>query len=344
MLSPAVLPTSAVPLLPELDGLSRHAEQLREAAQWRLSTRDPEQASSGLHESYSPHRMHLHGDPQAFDMRLARQPLGSLELSCLSFGTEVELEQAWTTDFVLVTTQLRGHSQIRTLGDEVGGAAGLIVVDSPEAPVTKRFSPDSWRLNLRIERQAIERLFERLYERPLCGPMLFQPSIPQDSALHERWLALLRLVASQLGAPSVPSLLGPLEEMAMLLLLTELPHNQATLCGAVPPLPAPRHVRRAEEFMRAHLGEALTLAAIAEASGTSIRSLTAGFRQFRQTTPMRWLHEQRLQAVRLHLQQAQPHESVSSIALHWGFAHLGRFAGDYLRRFGESPSATLRRC
>lgn len=337
------LPASATPLLAELDYLSQHAEQLRQAAHWRLSTRDPEQASSGLHQSYSPHRMHLHGDPQAFDMRLARHPVGSLELSSLSFGTEVELEQAWTTDFVLVTTQLCGHSQIRTLGCEVAGSAGLIVIDSPETPVTKRFSQDSWRLNLRIERQAIERLFERLYERPLPGPMQFQPSIPQDSALHERWLALLRLVSSQMGAPSAPSLFGPLEEMAMLLLLTELPHNHAALCSAAPPLPAPRHVRRAEEFMRAHLGEALTLAAIAEASGTSIRSLTAGFRQFRQTTPMRWLQEQRLQAVRRHLQQARPDESVSSIALHWGFGHLGRFAGDYLRRFGEVPSATLRR-
>lgn len=339
MTSPA---TPALPLV-ELDSLSQRAEQLRQAAQWRLSTRDPERASSGLHESYSPHRLRLYGDPAAFDMRLARQPLGSLELSCLSFGTEVELEQAWTTDFVLVTTQLCGHSQVRTRADEVQGAAGLIVVDSPEAPVTKRFSQDSWRLNLRIDRPAIERLFERLYERPLRGPMQFHPAIPQDSALHERWLALLRLVTSQLGAPSVPALLGPLEEMAMLLLLTELPHNQMIANPAAPPLPAPRHVRRAEEYMRAHLGEALTLAAIAAASGTSIRSLTAGFSQFRQTTPMRWLHEQRLQAVRRHLQQAAAHESVSSIALHWGFAHLGRFAGDYLRRFGESPSATLRR-
>lgn len=337
-------PPAAILPLAELDSLSQRAELLRQTAQWRLSTRDPAQASGGLHESYSPHRMQLHGDPAAFEMRLARQPLGSLELSCLSFGAEVELEQAWTTDFVLVTTQLSGHSRIRTRADEVGGAAGLIVVDSPEAPVTKRFSPDSWRLNLRIERQAMERLFERLYERPLNGPMQFHPAIAQDSALHERWLALLRLVSSQLGMPSVPAMLGPLEEMAMLLLLTEQPHNHAALGHAAPPLPAPRHVRRAEEFMRAHLGEPLTLAQIAAASGTSIRSLTAGFRQFRQTTPMRWLHEQRLQAVRRHLQQARPDESVSSIALHCGFGHLGRFAGDYISRFGEAPSATLRRC
>jgi AraC-like DNA-binding protein len=35
--------------------------------------------------------------------------------------------------------------------------------------------------------------------------------------------------------------------------------------------------------------------------------------------------------------------SVKAIALHWGFLHLGRFAVNYRRWFGESPSATLAR-
>jgi AraC-like DNA-binding protein len=31
------------------------------------------------------------------------------------------------------------------------------------------------------------------------------------------------------------------------------------------------------------------------------------------------------------------------VALYYGFAHLGRFAGEYRKAFGESPSETLRR-
>ena len=35
--------------------------------------------------------------------------------------------------------------------------------------------------------------------------------------------------------------------------------------------------------------------------------------------------------------------SVTDIAMRFGFRELGRFAGDYRARFGESPSETLRR-
>jgi AraC-like DNA-binding protein len=34
--------------------------------------------------------------------------------------------------------------------------------------------------------------------------------------------------------------------------------------------------------------------------------------------------------------------NVSEVAYRWGFTHLGRFAGAYRARFGESPSQTLR--
>ena len=35
--------------------------------------------------------------------------------------------------------------------------------------------------------------------------------------------------------------------------------------------------------------------------------------------------------------------NVASVALRWGFEHMGRFANQYRRAFGETPSQTLRR-
>jgi AraC-like DNA-binding protein len=34
--------------------------------------------------------------------------------------------------------------------------------------------------------------------------------------------------------------------------------------------------------------------------------------------------------------------TVTDVALKWGFNHLGRFSGFYVRQFGEAPSETLR--
>lgn len=34
---------------------------------------------------------------------------------------------------------------------------------------------------------------------------------------------------------------------------------------------------------------------------------------------------------------------VTDVALDAGYAHLGRFAADYWHRYGEAPSATLKR-
>jgi AraC-like DNA-binding protein len=34
--------------------------------------------------------------------------------------------------------------------------------------------------------------------------------------------------------------------------------------------------------------------------------------------------------------------TVTAVALRWGFGHLGRFAVAYRRKYGRSPSDTLR--
>ena len=106
---------------------------------------------------------------------------------------------------------------------------------------------------------------------------------------------------------------------------------------------AARHVRAAEEYIRAHAESPLTVEAIASAVGIGVRSLHLAFRRHRETTPRALLENVRMELARARLLAPSQGMTVTDAALESGFVHLGRFAVAYRHRFGESPSETLRR-
>jgi AraC-like DNA-binding protein len=103
------------------------------------------------------------------------------------------------------------------------------------------------------------------------------------------------------------------------------------------------YVRRAEEIMHARLAEPLTIPQIAAEVGVGKRALQAAFAEHRNASPRAVLNGMRLDAARNALMSARPMDTVTTVALDSGFAHLGRFARAYAERFGERPSETLRR-
>jgi AraC-like DNA-binding protein len=102
-------------------------------------------------------------------------------------------------------------------------------------------------------------------------------------------------------------------------------------------------VRRAERFIIDNADAQITISDVADHLGISLRSLQAGFRQWRETTPTVFLRQARLQLVRDELLRLSPEANVTTAALRHGFSHLGRFSAQYRSAFGEDPSATLRR-
>jgi len=108
------------------------------------------------------------------------------------------------------------------------------------------------------------------------------------------------------------------------------------------PFPSPRGVLRAARFIDAHLEEPLSIDAVATAAGISGRTLHQHFRD-RGLSPMRYVRERRFSRVREALLAADAAENVTAIATNCGFSHLGRFAVEYRKRYGETPSQTLRR-
>ena len=106
--------------------------------------------------------------------------------------------------------------------------------------------------------------------------------------------------------------------------------------------PAPSEaVRRAAGFIRMSGHEPVCIGAIAMASGISVRTLYRSFVREYGTTPMQYLKRWRMDRVRVKLLSAGPGTTVTRVAFECGVTHLGRFAQEYSRAFGEAPSETL---
>lgn len=104
-----------------------------------------------------------------------------------------------------------------------------------------------------------------------------------------------------------------------------------------------RAVRAALEYIEHQTDEPPTVSEICRASGVSWRTLDYAFRERFGVTPKQYLQATRLMRVRQKILQSDRASSISEIAAHWGFWHMGQFAADYRNQFGELPSRTLRR-
>ncbi len=107
--------------------------------------------------------------------------------------------------------------------------------------------------------------------------------------------------------------------------------------------PAAPGMCRAAEWICEHLQEPITRADLCAVSGLNVRTLSRVFRRRYGQGPVTFVRERRLDAVHRRLLASDREQtSVSEVALDYGFAHLGRFAENYRRAFGELPSDTLR--
>jgi len=91
--------------------------------------------------------------------------------------------------------------------------------------------------------------------------------------------------------------------------------------------------------LRDNLERKLALSDLARVAGASERTLQKQFRQVLGMSPVRYVRRLRLIAARQEILQAGA-ASVADIAMRFGCPHLGRFAADYRKCFGETPSAT----
>jgi AraC-like DNA-binding protein len=325
--------------------LSRTLPRLANINPYR--TDDLDAAREHISSLFVPHRLDVIGRHQVLDVCISRAQIEGVSLVYHRHGAHVSVRPQLLRDFFLLQIPIRGEAFVTVDKHKVHCSPKQAVMISPTLGVDMTFGEGCEQLIVRIERTDLEHHVEQQLGRRIEAPVEFAPAVPLTTTAAQEITSLLRFMTVTLTeAGGICSSAIARKHMASLLIsgLTScLDHNyREEMFEGVVSRPRPAFISKAQEFIRSNIGEVIGPQDIAEAVDVSTRTLFAGFKTYLNTTPMRYLKDLRLDMVRATLSSMESRNaSVTTIAMNYGFLHLGHFCAAYKRRFGELPRDTL---
>jgi AraC-like DNA-binding protein len=250
-------------------------------------------------------------------------------------------------DFVLVSQQISGRLAVRAENGERLLLPGEHVVLDAHTAYRLRWEENCHIFHARIPRiefeTAVAEFTGASEPAAVHFPLRWRPSKPGRVAVAKVMQLLLRNAAPN-GLLASGALLSAQMRRMLIASLVEaysgaFHATDAGSSGAVRP-PA---VRRAIAYLEDAAAEDVRISDVAAAARLSTRALQEAFRKHLDTTPMAYLKSIRLARAHADLRQLSVEDgmTVAAVAYRWGFGNLGRFAADYRREFGRSPSEVL---
>jgi AraC-like DNA-binding protein len=287
-------------------------------------TTRPDIARSHLAAIFANHDLRLSAGKVDFSHQQAK--LCDAAIGLLRYGTEVEVV-APALDCYVAQLTLDGEVAFRAERFETRLSAGTLFVMNPGLRYRKTWSRDARQLMIKIPRS---RLAAHAGRAVRFAP---QPSDLQAADGFVSYVAhVCRDLASSRGLSAHDGLRREMEDLLLSALLSAQPHDLTD--------DAPAYLHRAEAHIRAHPFRSVALSELVAVSGASERALQQAFRRYRETSPLDFSRDVRLDAARAALVEGA---SVTGAALEFGFTHFSRFAQSYAARFGEKPSEAAKR-
>ena len=299
----------------------------------RVGSDDADEISSWVARRDGDHSRVVHGTgPYGF--RLARIETPSVQIAWAS----TRLANTLRARFRLPTFHVPlGGSQRYAFGRRrFEAAAGRLVFMAPETDVTRHSDGDPL-VAIELDPSAFESEVQSRHGNDRVewprAPRTVELAEPLQRELIEAIAALVHMhlpdaaAAGQMHSESrvLSALAGALT---------------GSMSGSIT-LVSVQRLKHLEDWIDAHVSEAITLGRLCEAAQIGERSLQFAFQARRGMSPMRFVCERRLAAAQRRLFRAGPDEDVTAIATSLGFTHLGRFSRTYCAAFGEAPSQTL---
>jgi AraC-like DNA-binding protein len=309
-----------------------------------MRTRNLEEAIDAVSKVYCPHTVEVVGPVGDIDALLEVAHPTLQPLVSLSYSVPVKIDALNFSRLFLMMHCARGAAATTQGRHSAEWSQGQTIPFSAGFDTRLWFDRAFLQRSLRLDIDKLEAQCARWLGHPLEEPLRFALR-PFSDDLEEIWRRTLSYLWSseERGLPLGPAAKSAFDEYLLTLLLHHHPHNYSNEMAEDASAPVPGVVRRAEHFMADSADTPITVSDVAAHLGVSLRSLQAGFRQWRNATPNAYLRRVRLRLVRDELLRSDKDASVTTIAMRHGFMHLGRFSAQYRGEFGEGPSATLRR-
>jgi AraC-like DNA-binding protein len=317
-------------------------------ARLSVCSRDVDEARHIGGEVYYPHDVSVIGDRREFSMHIDAARLGPVTVGWLSYDTEVQISTGPLESAYQINVPIQGQLKTGSGVDRViATPARAAIYRCDRGTVLHGWGDQQGRmLAVKIARASLEDQLAQLLGRHVEAPIRFALPLDLADARTQQWWSLLETLARQIRDPDAlcrhPLMATTLAQGVMTGLLLCARHDYSDELEAEAAPARPATIQRAIDYIEANLSESLDVADIAAHVRLGVRSLQQGFQASLGTTPTRYVRDARLRRVRRDLLAADPIETgVAEIAYRWGFAHLGRFAGQYRAAFGESPSEAL---
>jgi AraC-like DNA-binding protein len=309
-----------------------------------MRTRNLDEAIDAVSKVYCPHTIEVTGPARNIDAVLEVTHQTSQPLVELSYSASVKIDAENFRHLFLMMHCSRGSASTIQEGCSAEWRNGQTLPFSAGFDTRLWFDRAFAQKSIRLDQDKLETLCARWLGRPLDQPLRFALH-PFSQELEQIWRRTLSYLwsADEGGLPLAGPASAAFDEFLLTLLLHQHPHNYSGEITDQAAVPVPGLVRRAERFIVDNAEAAITVSDVAAELDVSLRSLQAGFRHWRATTPNAFLRQVRLQLVRDALWRSDGETNVTAVASRYGFSHLGRFSAYYQSAFGEAPSVTLRR-
>jgi AraC family transcriptional regulator, ethanolamine operon transcriptional activator len=199
-----------------------------------------------------------------------------------------------------------------------------------------------------VEADLLRALWQHMYQRPLSGwldhQIVVQARATPAAELKTAHLRMLYAISNSPQLLESPQAVAQMRDEILMQWVEAIP-ERVEMSDTRSLEARKRLVKRACDVVMSRPEQPLSMLGLCTEIGTSQRRLEYCFQAVLGMSPARYLRVTRLNGVRRELKRAAQHPAsakpgVQDVASRWGFWHVGEFAAEYRRQFGELPSST----